>query len=53
MSRTSDLIRTGDIDLTSELQRVTDDVNCPASQVYCTFDVPLVNDQVGAFTILE
>ncbi len=46
VSRTSDLVITADIDLTAELERVTDDVTCPADQTFCLFEVPLINDEV-------
>ena len=46
VSTTSDLVKTSAIDLTAELERVTDDFHCPAGQTFCVFDVPLVDDSV-------
>ena len=37
------------MDLTEQLVRVKDDVECIANQKYCVFEVPLANDKVIIF----
>ncbi|KAK2175964.1 hypothetical protein NP493_692g02006 [Ridgeia piscesae] len=46
IQRGSDEVVSEQLDLTTQLERVTDDVHCAAGQHFCTFSVPLFDDAV-------
>lgn len=44
---TQDGFKSDSLDLTAQLQTVTDDVVCPAGHKFCEFDINLMNDLVS------
>ena len=47
VSQQVDSLTSDRLDLTRQLDRFSNEVDCPAGNRFCVFDVPLINDQVS------